>query len=148
MTGARNSIDMQNGFSLTKRNCYSMMRTSESKPQRLNPQTLDLLNRTHTGGFTPSKMLDSHSPNIAKMTSGGMALNADLDDMINLTDTTARPNSRNRNGEKRRHSSTFSTYYLNKHAKELASLVTIEDRNMHDLRDDFILERDMFENND
>ncbi len=50
--------------------------------------------------------------------------------------------SRNNNAaEKRRHSSTFSTYYLNKQAKELASLMSIDDRN----RQDFILEKDGFD---
>ena len=38
--------------------------------------------------------------------------------------------------DQRRHSSTFSSYYLNKKAKDVASLVSIEDRT----RNDFILE--------
>ena len=46
----------------------------------------------------------------------------------------------------RRGSSTFSNYYLNKQAKDLASLVTIEDRNEQDFRDDFILEQDNYNN--
>jgi len=48
------------------------------------------------------------------------------------------------NAGKRRHSSTFSTYYLNKQAKDLASLMSIDDRN----RNDFILEKDCFDAND
>lgn len=38
-----------------------------------------------------------------------------------------RPDSRQA-GERRRHSSTFSTYYLNRRAKEIASLVSVDDR--------------------
>ena len=38
-----------------------------------------------------------------------------------------RPDSRHA-GERRRHSSTFSTYYLNRRAKEIASLVSVDDR--------------------
>ena len=45
---------------------------------------------------------------------------------ISHTTGTKRPNSRQK--EQRRNSSTFSSYYLNNKAKELASLVTIDDR--------------------
>ena len=55
------------------------------------------------------------------------------DDMINpmeISHTTmnTRPKSRQNNKEQRRNSSTFSSYYLNRQAKDLASLMTIEDR--------------------
>lgn len=68
-------------------------------------------------------------------------LNADLDEINPLaTSHGLRPKSRQKqfNGEKRRHSSTFSSYYLNKQAKDLASLITIDDR----MTQDFILEQD------
>jgi hypothetical protein len=45
---------------------------------------------------------------------------------------------------KRRNSSTFSNYYLNKQAKEMASLMTIEDRKIKDFAaaETFIFEQD------
>lgn len=57
-------------------------------------------------------------------------------EISNPTSNSMRPHSRKK--DQRRNSSTFSSYYLNQKAKDLASLATIEDK-----RDfDTILEQD------
>ena len=73
--------------------------------------------------------LDTHSPE--RLTRERSTIDAatpgDKTNPALISGYLGRPDSRHA-GERRRHSSTFSTYYLNRRAKEIASLVSVEDR--------------------
>ena len=111
-----------------------MMRTSEViSGNKLNPAALERFNMTTSKMGNPYVSLDA----------GRDAINKDIsDDLVNpltVTLQTSRPKSRKQKTQgNRRGSSTFSSYYLNRQAKDLASLITIDDR------DEFILEHDEF----
>ena len=102
--------------------------------------------QTQGAGFkTHTQSIDVNSPMLlGKRGSNPHRLNSDMpDDLLNPMEisnpsATLRPKSRGAQKDPRRNSSTFSCYYLNQKAKDLASLMTIEDRKGKDT----ILEHD------
>ena len=135
----RNSIEL---LGASRRQAQSMSKTSDAKQIRLNPQNLELLNNNEL--VTESSVDITNAKRIRQSTMMNMDL--PLDDLaVNLCDNNllretvhGQPRSRglsnpNIEANRRRSSSTFSTYYLNKQAKDLASLMTIEDRKKKDL---------------
>ena len=114
-----------------------MRTTTQFDNQRLNSQALDMLNSS-LGEGAPTPVTLRNKPRAS--------INVQDDEMHNplLTREGVRPRPHSRNADgtnKRRHSSTFSNYYLgNKQAKDLASLMTIEDRKVTDFDDQGLLE--------
>ena len=105
-----------------------MMAGTDVKQIRLNPHALELLNSVDAS-LTGRERLDRK--NSQKDVVGHFNLN---DDLLNPLDDIRYPGESNRprtridKADQRRCSSTFSSYYLNKQAKDLASIASIEDR--------------------
>ena len=86
-------------------------------------------NTTGDEGFISTGLLNKQQPKrLANDPSAfDIALNADKMSPTPNSGCLFRPDSRHA-GERRRHSSTFSTYYLNRRAKDIASIVSVDDR--------------------
>lgn len=135
----RGSVDQKLGVVRT-RNCQSVVRTSDVTSARLNRQTLEMLNSQKEGkeGASASVELSPGAPgrngNVHTMATPGPVGDyvAAVDDQINpfemMKESSYGQRRERKLTERKRHSSTFSTYYLNKNAKEVASLISIEDR--------------------
>ena len=88
------------------------------------------MNNTEGGeDSTRVDLLDTHSPErlAREQSTIDAAVPGDKTNPALISGYLGRPDSRHA-GERRRHSSTFSTYYLNRRAKEIASLVSVDDR--------------------
>ena len=112
------------------------MAATDVKQIRLNPQALELLNSVEGSITGRNSQLDRK--NSQKDIVGHYNLTDDL--MNPFDDSTNRPRTRIDKADKRRCSSTFSSYYLNKQAKDLASITSIEDRQFGSIDE----ERDIF----
>ena len=113
-----------------------MMAGTDVKQIRLNPQALELLNSVE--GSITGRNSQFDRKNSQKDIVGHYNL---VDDLINPPDdSTNRPRTRIDKADQRRCSSTFSSYYLNKQAKDLASIASIEDRQFGSIDE----ERDIF----
>ena len=113
-----------------------MMAATDVKQIRLNPQALELLNSVE--GSITGRNSQFDRKNSQKDIVGHYNL---ADDLMNpLDDSTNRPRTRIDKADQRRCSSTFSSYYLNKQAKDLASITSIEDRQFGSIDE----ERDIF----
>ena len=113
-----------------------MMAATDVKQIRLNPQALELLNSVE--GSITGRNSQFDRKNSQKDIVGHYNLAGDL--MNPLDDSTNRPRTRIDKADQRRCSSTFSSYYLNKQAKDLASITSIEDRQFGSIDE----ERDIF----
>ena len=141
----KNSIDMPSDHS-GSRKCNSTVRGRDSvNMPKLNMAALEQLNQNtqRTGSeLENSDYIAEGSPSPIgrgiKDESSPLLAGTQIDSFYQTLNS--RPRSRGaKNAEKRRNSSTFSNYYLNnKQAKEIASLISLEDRK----RNDFILEQD------
>ena len=118
-----------------------MIAGTDVKQIRLNPQALELLNSVE--GSVTGRNTQIDKKNSQKDIVGSYNLN---DDLINPLDDIRYPGESNRprtridKADQRRCSSTFSSYYLNKQAKDLASITSIEDRQFGSIDE----ERDIF----
>ena len=112
------------------------MAATDVKQIRLNPQALELLNSVEGSITGRNSQIDRK--NSQKDIVGHYNLTDDL--MNPFDDSTNRPRTRIDKADQRRCSSTFSSYYLNKQAKDLASITSIEDRQFGSIDE----ERDIF----
>ena len=112
------------------------MAGTDVKQIRLNPQALELLNSVEGSITGRNSQIDRK--NSQKDIVGHYNLTDDL--MNPFDDSTNRPRTRIEKADQRRCSSTFSSYYLNKQAKDLASITSIEDRQFGSIDE----ERDIF----
>ena len=113
-----------------------MMGGTDARQIRLNPQALELLNSVEGSITGRNSQIDRK--NSQKDIVGHYNLTDDL--MNPHDDSTNRPRTRIDKADQRRCSSTFSSYYLNKQAKDIASIASIEDRQFGSIDE----ERDIF----